>query len=131
MREARPMVWASGRVWWRQIRLLLSGLLMVMVLTACMDKPQPLSEKMFVGKWKSSRLATPVYLHENGEWEIKRDDGAVLDYGVWSLKERKLVWIFKHNGQSLSEANPVVLITPAKFQLRENDQTTSTFDRWE
>ncbi len=37
-----------------------------------------ITEKNFVGKWKSSKLETPIYLYATGEWEIKTEDGIVL-----------------------------------------------------
>jgi hypothetical protein len=87
------------------------------------------SEKYFVGKWKSSRLETPLYLHENGEWEIKKDDGAVLQYGVWQYKNKTILWSFKINSTIGHDINPVLLVQPNEFHLLESDRSTTVFKR--
>lgn len=84
---------------------------------------------MFIGKWQSSLLATPLYLHENGEWEIKKEDGAVLQYGVWEYKNNKLFWTYKIHSQVSTEANDVLQVQPSSFQLRETDRTITSFKK--
>jgi hypothetical protein len=85
------------------------------------------SAKSFVGKWKSSKLETPIYLHENGEWEIKTDDGAVLQFGVWQYKDKKIIWSYKVDGQIGHDANAVLSAAAREFQVQERDRTTTTF----
>lgn len=84
---------------------------------------------MLVGKWQSSRLTTPLYLHDNGEWEIKQDNGLVLQYGLWAYHSKNLIWTFKHGTVISREVNPVVTLKPSAFTLRENDRTLTTFTR--
>ena len=83
----------------------------------------------FIGKWKSSRLLSPLILYENGEWEILKDDGGVFQYGVWEYREEKLTWYYKIDGQTAADANTVLSVTPQMFQLREKDGSTTTFTR--
>lgn len=87
----------------------------------------PFSEKNFVGKWKSSKLETPIYLHANGEWEVKTDEGAVLQFGVWRYKDKTLLWSYKIDGQVGHDPNAVLSASAREFQLRERDRTTTTF----
>ncbi|MBI5889220.1 MAG: hypothetical protein HZB47_00900 [Nitrosomonadales bacterium] len=88
-----------------------------------------ITEKNFVGKWKSSKLETPIYLYANGEWEIKTDKGAVLQYGIWQYKGDKIIWSFKVNHSVGHDANPVLAATPTEFRLGEADGSTTTFSR--
>lgn len=91
---------------------------------------EAVTEKNFVGKWKQSKLETPIYLYANGEWEIKQDDGAVLQYGVWQYKDNKIIWSFKQsNSHILHDVNPVLSAKPREFQVQENDQTITTFQK--
>lgn len=85
--------------------------------------------KSFVGKWKSSKLGTPVYLYDNGEWEIKADDGSVLQYGVWELKNNKIIWSYKIGSKIGHDPNPVLSATSRDFQVQELDRTTTTFKK--
>lgn len=87
------------------------------------------SARNFVGKWHTSKLETPLYLYENGEWEIKTADGGILQYGVWEYKNKTIIWSYKVNGQIGHDANPVVMTAPRKFQVREGDQSITTFDK--
>jgi hypothetical protein len=88
-----------------------------------------INAKSFVGKWHSSRLTTPVYLHDDGEWEIKTDDGAILQYGVWQYKDRRILWSYKIGAAIGHDVNIVVSATPKQLQLEEADRTVTTFDR--
>lgn len=103
-------------------------LLAAFTLTGC-SKPEPINAQQFVGKWKSSKLTTPIYLYENGEWEIKSDAGAVLQYGIWEFKANKIIWSFKFDGYVGHDPNPVLSATPREFQLRESDGKTTTFSK--
>ncbi len=83
----------------------------------------------FVGKWHSSRLATPLYLYGNGDWEIKTEAGAVLQYGVWAYQNHMIMWSHKTGTTISHDVNAVLSATPAQFQLQEADQSTTVFDR--
>jgi hypothetical protein len=115
----------------------IAGLLLALLcsgLAAC--KPQaptgaeaPVAS--FVGKWKSSRLATPLRMHENGEWEVKTDAGSVLQYGTWQKKGDAIVWNFKVGQQISSERNAILAANAQEFRLRETDGSTTVFTRLE
>lgn len=90
---------------------------------------KPVDASHFVGKWRSSRSTVPIHLYANGEWEIKRDDGPPLQYGVWRYDNGRIVWTFKADDLVGHEANTVVSHGPGEFSLRETDQTTSVFKR--
>ncbi|OYU45205.1 MAG: hypothetical protein CFE44_08750 [Burkholderiales bacterium PBB4] len=98
-------------------------------LTGCKGRKSTSTES-FVGKWKSSKLETPLYLYANGEWEIKKDDGRVLQYGIWEYKDGMLIWNYKMGAHIGRDVNPVQSVTPQEFRLREDDATT-TFTRLE
>ncbi|MDO8991103.1 MAG: hypothetical protein Q7U91_15880 [Sideroxyarcus sp.] len=102
-------------------------LLVVLVFTGC--SRETATEKDFAGKWKSSRLETPVFLYENGEWEIKTDSGAVLQYGLWRYENKRITWTYKINSQIENDVNAVVSLTPQEFHVRERDGTTTIFFR--
>lgn len=103
-------------------------LMLVATLNGC-SNPETFTENNFVGKWQSSKVTTPVYLYENGEWEIKTDDGVVLQYGVWQYSDSKIMWSVKVNGQISHDTNAVLSVTPREFQLRERDKSTTTFSK--
>jgi len=107
--------------------LLLSS---AVLFSACSGKDAA-TEKSFVGKWKSSKLETPVYLYENGDWEIKKDDGAVLQFGVWEYKNKNITWSYKINSYIGHDTNPVLSANSEEFQVRESDGTTTTFSKLE
>ena len=110
-------------------RISVSFILFVsVVLFGCFG--QSIGTKNFVGKWKSSRLITPLYLYENGEWEIKKEDGAVLQYGVWQYKDKTILWSYKKEGSEIEhDQNTVLSVSSREFQLREEDRTTTIFKR--
>ncbi len=103
-------------------------LVAAMALASCSRQEAPRSD-LFVGKWRSSRLATPLYLHANGDWEIKTDEGAVLQYGVWESKGRRFVWSIKQGSEINQDVNEVLSAGAQRFQLREANGTTTTFDK--
>lgn len=88
-----------------------------------------ISSHNFVGKWKSSRLATPLILHDNGDWEIKTEEGSVLQYGVWKYQKNSIVWSIKMDAQVTHDVNPVISVEPLIFRLKEADGSISTFTR--
>lgn len=92
---------------------------------------ETITEKYFIGKWQSSKLETPIYLFANGEWEIKKDDGAVLQFGVWQYMGEKIIWSYTAGTIVEHDVNTVLSVTSQEFQLQENDRTTSTFKRLE
>lgn len=115
---------------WIDIRPVSLGMLAtVFVLVSGCSGREPITEKSFVGKWQSSKLKSPIYLRENGEWEIRTDDGAVLQYGVWQYKDKKIIWSYKLDGVTGHDPNPVLVVTPREFQVQERDRTTTTFVR--
>jgi hypothetical protein len=78
----------------RQCAPVLVGLSLVLV-QGCSRPPAPKAEQ-FVGKWRSSRLASlPLTLASNGEWEIKGDGGAALQYGVWRIEGQRVIWTIR------------------------------------
>lgn len=85
------------------------------------------SEEMFVGKWKSSKLETPLYLYDNGEWEIKTESGTVLQYGVWDYEADEITWSYKWGSLVKDDVNPVLSATGTEFQVKESNGTTTTF----
>lgn len=97
-------------------------------LLACSPQPKP---EQFAGTWKSSRMATaPLHLHANGEWEIRSDAGAVMQYGVWQLEGRDFVWTIKQeDGRLLRDPNPIVAVKADRFELRERDGSVTVFRR--
>jgi hypothetical protein len=95
-------------------------------LAACQQQPKP---ENFVGKWKSSRLTTPLVVQANGDWEIRSDDGQVLQYGVWQLRERSFIWSLKLDGQLQHDPNAIVSVGTRRFELRERDGSVTRFDR--
>jgi len=108
------------------IRWALVVLLATLVVFGCSETA---STKSFVGKWKSSKLMTPVYLYENGEWEIREDDGGVLQYGVWVLKGNTIIWTYKDGSQIGHDPNAVVSVTAQEFKVRERDSSITSFTR--
>jgi len=103
----------------------------IVTLYACSGR-QTVTDRSFAGKWKSSRVETPIYLHDNGEWEIKTEDGAVLQYGVWEFKSDKIIWSYKADldtGRIGRDVNDVLSATAQEFQLLERDGSTTIFKR--
>ena len=111
----------------RALRALAAGFLLLTLL-ACSREPTP-TAKSFEGKWKSSKMVTPLYMHPNGEWEIKKDDQRVLQYGIWQYRDNAIAWTFKLNGEVFSEVNAVVATGATGFKLRETDGSISTFSK--
>lgn len=101
------------------VSLLMSGLI------GC----QRYSERDFVGKWQSSRAVTPIYLDANGEWEIRQEDGTVLQYGIWRYENKKLVWSFKQGERVIDDATAVLSVERGSFSIRERNGATTVFTR--
>lgn len=99
------------------------AVLVGLLLGACKGQVQP-SAASFVGKWQSSKLTTPLHLYDNGEWEIKNDNGGVLQYGLWAYQDSRIIWHFKSAGQIGREVNPVESVNASEFRLREGGQIT-------
>lgn len=103
----------------------LTAAVMLLGLVAC----QRIYERDFVGKWQSSRAVTPIYLTANGEWEIRRDDGTVLQYGVWRYADRQLVWSIRQGTRIVDDPTVVLDMTRDQFKLQERDGSTTVFQR--
>ncbi len=99
-----------------------------LVVAGC-TKHREVDARDFVGTWKSSRLATPLVLHASGEWEIRQQDGTRLQYGIWTYQDRHIRWSYKVDGTIGHDLNAVVSATPTGFQLRERDNSLTTFDK--
>jgi hypothetical protein len=99
------------------------------IFLASCSNHETVSKKDFVGKWQSSKMETPLYLYENNDWEIKKDDGTIVQYGIWEYKDKKMIWSYKIDAQIGHDINQVVTVTPGKFQLRESDQTLTSFNK--
>ena len=69
----------SAGNWLRLIAAALVGSLFFVGLAGC----QRISEGDFVGKWQSSRAITPIHLAANGEWELRQDDGTILQTAAY------------------------------------------------
>jgi len=108
------------------IRSIMVGLLVLLLVTGCSES---VSTKSFVGKWKSSKLTTPLHLYENGEWEIRTDDGGVLQYGVWVFKDNTIIWTYKNGSEIGHDPNAVVSVAAQEFKLRERDGSITNFVR--
>ena len=105
----------------------LAMLTLFLMLGAC-TREAPIKESDFIGKWKSSKLETPLYLYPNGEWEIKTDAGDVLQYGVWQY-DKQLIWSYKVNGSVGYDKNDVLAMAANEFSLKEQDGSTTSFTR--
>ena len=96
---------------------------------ACSRQPEPRPEQ-FVGQWKSSRMATmPLHMHANGEWEIKADEGNAVQYGVWQVQGRRMLWTVRMDGRITHDENAILSVGPQKFELREQDGSITRFER--
>jgi hypothetical protein len=89
------------------------------------------SERAFVCKWKSSRLATPLFIYANGEWETKTEEGGILQYGVWQYEKDRIVWTIKMKDRITKDPDAVTSVKPSEFKVRESDGSITTFSRME
>ena len=105
-------------------------LVLIAILNGCSDR-DAFTENNFVGKWKSSKVTTPVHLYANGEWEIMTDEGKVLQYGVWQYTKNRIMWSYKVDDQIGHDMNAILSATPKEFKLREGDGSITTFSRLE
>jgi hypothetical protein len=109
----------------------IAGVLLLVLLLCAGACKKAESDIHMVGKWKSTRLTTPIYLHANGEWEIKNDDGAVLQYGLWHVQDKKIIWSFKKGERMGREGDPILSAKQGEFKVREGDGSTTTFTQLE
>lgn len=93
------------------------------------SKHETFFDKDFVGKWKSSRVSTPIYLYENGEWEFLSNEDNVMQYGVWQLTGNKIMWSVKVGDQMTHDLNDILSMTPREFKIRETDRSITTFSK--
>lgn len=110
---------------WRAIAAIL---LLTALLGGCKAQ-NPLAEKDFVGKWKSSRASTPIQMFENGEWELLSEDGGVMQYGVWQVFDNKIMWSYIDDDRFGHDTNPILAASASEFRLREADGSVTTFVR--
>jgi hypothetical protein len=108
----------------RLLRLLPRLALVLAVVFSMAACGKAASRADFVGKWKSSKLETPLHLYENGEWEIKKEDGGVLQFGVWQYTDGRIIWSVKVDGQIMHDPNKVLSVKPKEFSLAERGGTT-------
>jgi len=108
--------------------ILIVTLVLITTLNGCSDRDK-YAENNFVGKWKSSKVTTPVYLYANGEWELMAEDGKVLQYGVWQYTKNRIMWSYKVDGEIGHDMNAILSATPKEFQLRESDGRVTTFSK--
>jgi hypothetical protein len=113
------MSWRSGR--WSVWLFFVAWLL-----TACQPSTQATD---FVGKWVSSRTNIPVHIAANGEWELKTDEGSVLQYGLWRYESHKLIWTIRQGGRLMDDPNPVLSVAKDEFRLRELNGDETVFRR--
>lgn len=73
----------------------------------------------------------PLQMQANGEWEIKSADGTALQYGVWQVQGRRMVWTIRIDGRITHDENAIVSVSPRRFELREQDGSLTRFDRIE
>lgn len=108
-------------------RFLAVMLVLVTALGGCTFKGE-YSEKDFVGKWTSTKYASPIYLYENGEWEVISDTGGVTQYGVWQVTGNKIMWSFKLGGKVHHVREKIQTLSTQEFTLGEGNKV-STFKR--
>lgn len=113
----------------KQLKPVLTLLFLAVITFYGCSSREAITERSFVGKWKSSKLATPVYLYANGEWEIKTEEGAILQYGVWEFKNKKIIWSYKIDSSVGHDPNVVLLANSREFQVRESDGSITTFSK--
>jgi len=109
----------------RRTMLLWGSASCLLAMTGC----QRMSAQDFVGQWQSSRSNTPIHINANGEWEVKTDEGRVLQYGLWRYNDHQLIWTFKQGERLLTDANVVVSIKPDEFRLKELNGEITVFRR--
>lgn len=113
-------------------RVVAAAMVALLVLAgSCSRQPEPRAEQ-FVGQWKSSRLATmPLDMRADGEWEIKAEAGKPLQYGVWQVQGRRMLWTVRIDGRITHDENAILSVGPQKFELREQDGSVTRFERIE
>lgn len=108
--------------------LTLVGVVLVL-LQGCSRSPAPNAEQ-FVGKWRSSRLASlPLTMSSNGEWEIKGEGDADLQFGVWRVEGQRMLWTIRIDGRVIHDVNTILKVEPQRFELREADGSITQFNR--
>lgn len=111
---------------WRALALVGVGLAL---LQGCSRSPAPNAEQ-FVGKWRSSRLASlPLTMSSNGEWEIKGEGDTALQYGVWHVEGQRMLWTIQIDGRVIHDVNVILKVEPQRFELREGDGSVTQFNR--
>jgi len=124
MRKSDDVACSAGKPRSWLVPLIIGGLL-ILGQAGC----KRISERDFVGKWQSSRAVTPIYLATNGEWEIRKDDGTILQYGIWRYESEKIIWSIKQGGRVIDDPTSVLSVERAEFRLKERDGATTIFRR--
>jgi len=115
----------TRKIW----RLVAATLVLTLIASGCARNESSYSEKNFIGEWQSSRVGTPVYLQEDGEWDLKTENDEVQQYGIWQFFDNQILWTVRVNGQIRHDLNPVLSVTADEFQLQEKDGSVTTFHR--
>ena len=104
--------------------------LLVTLAPGCARDPEP-QPQQFVGTWQSSRLASRLlHLLANGDWEIRSEGAAKpLQYGVWQLQGRTMLWTFRSNDETVHDKNRIESFDSGQFVLREQDGSLTSFAR--
>ena len=55
--------------------------------------------------------------------------GNVLQYGVWTYKDKKVTWSFKVDTYVMHEINDLISSDTNTFKLKEVDGSTTTFSK--
>lgn len=72
----------------------------------------------------------PMLLLANGDWEIRDEQGGQpLQYGVWQVQGRIMLWTFRSEGQAVHDKNRIESLGPRQFVLREQDGSLTSFER--
>lgn len=110
-------------------KIAVMALALFMMLVAC-DKLSGVNKQSFVGKWQSTRMVTtPVFLMDNGEWEIRNDSGKAMQYGTWDYKDSQIIWYYQSGKEMIRDPNKVLSMKPGEFKLKEQDGSITTFSR--
>jgi hypothetical protein len=108
-----------------------AALVAAAVLAGCGGRKEadPYDSRNFIGQWRSTRTHTPIQLLDNGEWEIRAADGALMQYGVWTYQQRQILWSHKSGGAYLHDTTPLLDYESGRFVVQEADGTKTTFTR--
>ncbi|MBF1165342.1 MAG: hypothetical protein HXL68_09890 [Dechloromonas agitata] len=78
---------------------------------------------------RSLVLLALLGLAANGEWELRQADGSVLQYGLWRVEGKTLVWSVRQGERVIDDPTPVLAVERDMFSVRERDGATTVFRR--